>query len=294
MLRLKANARPYKTKARKYAPECQEFLESFNCKLVELGWVYENPRSRWACAALPVRKRGGTDFRQTTDYKPVNAQVEPLAGVMPNLQVDLQRVQGSTFFGLFDFVRGYWQLSLAKESQEVLSYMTHRKIYTPRRVPQGCADAALYFQTTIERCLAPLLFDHLLVWIDDFLLYARDVDEYLNKLHELLALLDHFGFKVSAAKSCLFKTKIKWCGRIISASGVEHDPERLRTLRNMPEPRNAGELQQFLCATNWLRDTLLDCARTALQVVLNKALASARRRTKRVAASIEITLDDRA
>ncbi|EGZ21546.1 hypothetical protein PHYSODRAFT_409623, partial [Phytophthora sojae] len=42
---MKTGCRPYKAKARKYAPEYQAFLESFNEMLVKLGWVYENPTS---------------------------------------------------------------------------------------------------------------------------------------------------------------------------------------------------------------------------------------------------------
>lgn len=100
---------------------------------------------------------------------------------------------GSMCFGLFDFIKGYWQLPLAKEWQEILSYMTHRKIYTPRRVPQGCVDAAFSFQSTMEQCFVSLLCQHLLVWIDGLLLYANDVGTYLLNLEELFALMDHMG-----------------------------------------------------------------------------------------------------
>ncbi|KAJ0400435.1 hypothetical protein ATCC90586_006519 [Pythium insidiosum] len=291
-IRLKKGAKPFKTKARKYPPEYQVFLESFNAELVEAGWVKENPSSRWACAALPVRKQGGREFRQTVDYKPVNAQVEPIAGIMPNLHVDLQNVRDCTCFGLFDFIKGYWQLPLDESSQEILSYMTHRRIYTPLRVPQGCSDAALFFQSTMERCFKPLLFKWLLVWIDDLLLFARDVDEYLHKLEELFGLVDMYGFKLSALKSKLFKSTVKWCGKIINGKGVSHDPARIQALQDLPYPTNAGELQQFLCSTNWMRDSLVDYARAVrpLQDALDRAMSTASRRTKRVAAGIPVVL----
>ncbi|KAJ0408589.1 hypothetical protein P43SY_008936 [Pythium insidiosum] len=294
-VRLKKNAVPYKSKARKYSPELQRFLEDFNEQLVNLGWVYENPNSRWACPALPVKKAGG-EYRQTTDYKPTNLQVEPLAGLMPNLDVDLERVMGCVCFGLFDFIKGYWQLPLDEESQEILSYMTHRKIYTPRRVPQGCSDAALYFQSTMERCFASLLYEHLLVWIDDLLLYAKDVDTYLDKLQELFGLVDRFGFKLSVTrpttKSSVYRKEVKWCGRIINGDGVRHDPVRIEALVNLPVPSNAGELQQFICSTNWMRNSIIDYARLVrpLQDKLDAVLATAKKRTKRVATKIPITL----
>jgi hypothetical protein len=87
--------------------------------------------------------------------------------------------------------------------------MTHRKIYTPRRVPQGCSDAALNFQATMERCFAPQLNKHLLIWIDDLLLHAKDIDSYLVTLQELFRLMDEFGFKLSASKLHLFQSEIK-------------------------------------------------------------------------------------
>jgi hypothetical protein len=265
-------------------------MDDFNNKLEELGWIYENPNSRWACPALPVGKPGTNEFRQTADYKPVNAQIEGIVGVMPNPQVDLELVRGCDCFGLFDFIKGYWQIALDEACQEVLSYMTHRKFYTPRRVPQGCSDAALFFQATIEKCLQELMYKHLLVWIDDLLLYASGVENYLIELERLFELLDFFGFKLSVAKSSLYEQRVKWCGKIITGQGVSHDPERIKALTALPYPTNAGELQQFLCAANWMRESVVDFARAAkpLQEKLDLVLANASRRTKRVASGIGI------
>ncbi|POM64025.1 Hypothetical protein PHPALM_20509 [Phytophthora palmivora] len=205
---------------------------------------------------------------------------------MSDLQADLEVVKGAIFFGL------YWQIALAEECQEILSYMTHQKVYTPRRVPQGCTDAALFFQATIEKCLEELLHRHFLVWIDDLLLFATDVQTYLTKLERLFELLDFFGFKLSVKISRLFKHEVRWCGKIISGSGVRHDPERVRALQDLPYQRTTGELQQFLCASNWMRDSLIDFSRVSrpLQDALETALATTARRTKRIAAGIEIRL----
>ncbi|OWZ15878.1 hypothetical protein PHMEG_00010406 [Phytophthora megakarya] len=296
-IRLKKDVIPYKCKPRKYTPHLRKFLRDFNARLVELGWVYENPTSRWACPALPVRKPGSSnDHRQTTDYRPVNSLTETMAAVMPILAVILENAKGMKHFGLFDFLKGFWQLPLAEWCQEILSYMTDAKIFTPRRVPQGCSDAAIHFQQTMEKCFAGLLYEHLLIWIDDLLLFAADIETYLQKMQELFGLINDFGLKLSVKKSSLYQTSVKWCGKVVSEDGIAHDPERIACLRSMPEPTNAGELQQFLCAANWMRESLVDYARTVapLQTRLDTALASGKR-TKRVAAGIkiELTCDER-
>ncbi|OWY93828.1 hypothetical protein PHMEG_00036624, partial [Phytophthora megakarya] len=188
-----------------------------------------------------------------------------------------------------DFIKGYWQLALAKECQEMLSYMVHEKIYTPTRVPQGCTDAALFFQSTIQKCLEELMHRYLLVWIDDLLLFAADITTYLVKMERLFELLEIFGFTLSVKKSCLFEREVRWRLNIISGSGIKHDPERTRALKEMPNPKTTGELQQFLCAMNWMRETLVDYARP-LQDAFGNAMTSVSKRTKRVAADIAIGL----
>jgi hypothetical protein len=204
----------------------------------------------------------------------------------------LEDVKSAKVFGLFDFLKGYWQIALVEECQEWLSYMTHRKVYTPRRVPQGCTDAALFFQSTIQKCLEELLHKHLLVWIDDLLVFAEDVPTYLVKLERLFELLDFFGFKISPKKSSLFEREVRWCGKLINGDGVRHDPERIRALQELPYPQTARELQQFLCATNWMRESLIDYARISrpLQDALDAALSQASKRTKRMASGIMVDL----
>ncbi|GMF50219.1 unnamed protein product [Phytophthora fragariaefolia] len=232
------------------------------------------------------------DLRQTTDYREVNSKTEVMAAVMPILSMVMENARGKQHFGLFDLMKGFSQLPLAEFCQEWLSYMTDEKIFTPRWVPQGCADAAIHFQKTMEKCFTTLLYKHLPVWIDDLLLCAEDIDTYLDKLAESFELLNEFGLKLSVKKSSLYQKEVKWCGKIIDANGVCHDPARIDSLREIPYPSTAGELRQFICAINWMRESLIDYARhvAPLHNKLGEALAKTRR-TKRAAAGILIELD---
>ncbi|OWZ20110.1 LOW QUALITY PROTEIN: hypothetical protein PHMEG_0005519 [Phytophthora megakarya] len=288
-VRLKEGAQPCKCKPRKYPPHVRQFLREFNTMLEGLGWIYDNPTSRWASPVLPVKmSQELMNMRQTTDYREFNLRTDIMGAVMSILSLVMENARGKQHFGLFDFIKGFWQLPLAEFCQEWLSYMTDEKIYTPRRVPQGCGDAAIYFQKTMEKCFATLLYKYLLVWIDDLLLYADDIDTYLDKLKELFSLLDKFDLKLSVKNQ---PQEVKWCGKIIDANGVRHDPTRIEALRAIPYPSSAGGLQQFLCAVNWMRESLINYARqvSPLRRKLDEALAKTRR-TKRAAAGISIEL----
>ncbi|OWY95757.1 LOW QUALITY PROTEIN: hypothetical protein PHMEG_00034159, partial [Phytophthora megakarya] len=219
---------------------------------------------------------------------------EPLAGTMPNLNTKLECTKNKKHYGLFDFIKGFWQLPLAKNSQEILSYETDEGAFTPTRVPQGSCDAAIHFQATMEKCFHDMLYESRLIWIDVLLVFAESIDEYLRALEKLFATMNIYGLKFSAMKTQLYRQTITWCGRVISADGISHDPKRIDALTNMPAPSSAAELQQFICASNWMRDSLVDYARTIqpLQQRLDTAL-SGNRKTKRVAAGILLTLDSK-
>ncbi|GMF51001.1 unnamed protein product [Phytophthora fragariaefolia] len=78
----------------------------------------------------------------------------------------------------------------------------------------------------------------------------------------------------------LLQFQVNWCGRLISADGVAHNPARVDALQKLPLPASAGDLQYFLCAANWLRDSIIDYARHAapLQAKLDAALKGTTRR----------------
>ncbi|KAH9095716.1 hypothetical protein LEN26_017772 [Aphanomyces euteiches] len=89
----------------------------------------------------------------------------------------------------------------------------------------------------------------------------------------------------------LYTKQVKWCGRYLSESGVKQDPERIQALCAIPVPTNAGELQQFICATNWLRESITEYAQTVhpLQQCLTRAL-DGKSKKKRIASGIQISL----
>jgi hypothetical protein len=268
---LKSDIRPYRCASRKVNPLERRFMDEFCDTLMKAGVIWKNDQSRYCSPVNPVLKPEGrrmkkmavkewTDeeilqhFRLTIDYRVINSMTVPCAGSMPFQVEILENVKDASVLATFDLIKGFWQMPLAEASQELLSFMINGKIMTPSRVMQGHVDSALYFQKTMNNVCTPLLHSNLLVWIDDVLLYAKSMDEYLNVLETFLGLIEKHGLKLNPLKCSLYNTKVKWCGRIIDGNGVRHDPERLETLCRIPFPENAGQLQQFLCAANWMRD----------------------------------------
>uniref|UniRef100_H3H3G8 Integrase catalytic domain-containing protein n=1 Tax=Phytophthora ramorum TaxID=164328 RepID=H3H3G8_PHYRM len=124
------DAQPVRAQPRRYSPNDPSLLEH--------GFVFKNHRSRWASAPRIVRKREQNadptaDPRMTIDTRGVNERTDPMPWTMPVLEVVLGDLEGAKVFFVLDWFRGYWQLPLHPDSQELYSFVTHRGIYTPIR-----------------------------------------------------------------------------------------------------------------------------------------------------------------
>jgi hypothetical protein len=293
-IELKDGAEPYIAKTRPYSREDCEFMTQYNDMLVKGGIVKEVSDNRWASRVLLVKKKGHNlsllqSMRQVVDMVMVNTKVKPLAGQMPRSEYALSCAAGKPYHAVLDFVSGFWQILVTIRARKILAYRTHNKVFENERMPQGFVDSALYFQKMVEIVLGDLIPLSLAVWVDDILTFARTIDEHLELLETIFDRLHAKGFKLHAKKCVLFATEVKWCGKLVSDSGIQHDGARIQGLVDMSLPRTAGGLMQFLCACNWLRDSIPDYARTAaaLQAKLEASI-SGRKRTKRVASGISL------
>ncbi|GMG14688.1 unnamed protein product [Phytophthora fragariaefolia] len=72
---------------------------------------------------------------------------------------------------------------------------------------------------------------------------------------------------------------------VVSGDGVKHCPSRIEGLVSMPDPTNAGQLQQFMCAVNWMRQNIASYSELAaplLEVVDAAAKQVGSRKTKQL------------
>ena len=289
-IELLAGAKPFCAKVRRYSPPQAAFIRRKTDELLRLGLIRRNNTSQWACAPLLVPKDGPEQFRLTIDLRPVNRQTVPSSWPMPQIDAALAQLANDKCFANIDLCHGYWQMPLAQESQECQSFITPDGVFTPTRVLHGQTNAVFFFQSTLsELCLS--LRDVILQWLDDLLFHCRDEYHLLHSLREFFRICRASRIKLHAKKCEFFLKEVHWCGRVISAEGVKMDPRNLRALLDMPAPANGAQLQQFVCAANWMRSTIpefnkrLEPLTALLEEVLNKAGA----RKKRKAAKIKLT-----
>jgi hypothetical protein len=138
-------------------------------------------------------------FRFTVELRAPNAQTNPMASAMPNLEAMLQTTEGSSYYAKIDMCHAYWQLPLDKEIPEYMSIQTPLGVHTPTRTLQGGTDAGNNFQASTSEVFSALRAN-VLQWIDNFVIHARSEDQLLTLLGQYFSKCAEVGLKVHAEK----------------------------------------------------------------------------------------------
>lgn len=89
--------------------------------------------------------------------------------------------------------------------------------------------------------------EHIILWVDDYLLRDCSVENLLKDIHLFLAFNAKHNSNLQPAKLVLYTTSGKWCGQIITADGIHNEPSELGLI-NMDYPTTSEKLQNCICA----------------------------------------------
>ncbi len=303
-IQLKEGAIPRRMRQRRLSASEQGWLHAYLEELGQLGYMERVWSSAWAsnAAAPPKPVEPGTDLvdvayhnvkrRMVANYVYVNSQTVETGAPMPLLH-DMQGSIGQAIcFAKLDASKGYWQLGLDPESGNIMVIQAGSRLYKPLRAPQGATSSAQEFQSAMQNMVDDYYGKKVLVWIDDFLFWANNPEQLVSNLLCVLERTHAKGlkFSIEQGKADFYSTEMLWCGKLISPEGIRHHPGRLKDLTDMPEPRRASELVQFLSTANWMRDSLPEFAAIVrpLQDLLTMLIQHQKRRNKTAAAKISL------
>lgn len=266
-VRLKPDAQPVKCSARRLSPLHANHVAKHIKELVDAGYLRRNNRSRHASPPRVVAKSTPGEFRMTIDLRAQNQNTIPMPWPMPVLEAVLAFLAAARCFFNLDADKRFWQLPLDEETQELYTIMTTFGMFSPTRVLMGQTDAVAFCQATVEEIFELLLNHEVLVWFDDVLGHAPNPVQLMKILDRVLAQCVKYGLKLNPNMCLFYSTEIKWWSRIVSAKGISHCPERIAGLVAMLPPRTGGDIQQLVCATNWMRASIPQYAQLVAPVM---------------------------
>ncbi|GJP71187.1 hypothetical protein CLOP_g2032 [Closterium sp. NIES-67] len=106
----------------------------------------------------------------------------------------------------------------------------------------------------MNHILRPLLDECVVVYLDDILIYSRDMKQHVEHLRRVFEILRRERFYVKLSKSEFALEKVQFLGHLVSAQGVHVDPKKVEAVRTWKTPEN---VRATVCET---RDTTHESA----------------------------------
>lgn len=280
-VQLYSGAKPVRVPPRVYSEIVVEWFPRVLKELVDLNMIWKNLGAFWSSPCHVLCDTTGKPKRQTIDLRQVNQRLVPSAGVMPDLQVAINKASGFKYYTKLDFFKAYWFTEVDDETAQIFSFSTPKGIYSSKRMLQGYHSAVFFFQNSMETIINKADVDYCL-WIDDFLLWANTVEELIAKLNVVIPILTEHQIKINWQKTVWIATAVIYLGRQLSIEGTRFDPEKVEGIARLEVPTTGAELCSFIHTVGFMRSQVIDFGRISLPLLdlLEKAMKESGSRKK--------------
>ncbi|XP_068122518.1 uncharacterized protein [Hyperolius riggenbachi] len=214
--------------------------------------VIEPSSSPWAAPIVLVKKKDGS-LRFCVDYRKLNSVTIKDAYPLPRIEDSLLALGKAKVFSTLDLCSGYWQILVDKKDQEKTAFTTPMGLYQFKRMPFGLTNAPATFQRLMESCLGEFNFEHVLIYLDDIIVYSTDFHQHIQHLDVVFQKLRSYGLKLKPSKCHLFKPEVNFLGHVISKEGVKPNPEKVKLIKEWPVPTTIREVRAFLGIASYYR-----------------------------------------
>ena len=82
--------------------------------------------------------------------------------------------------------------------------------------------------------------------IDDILIFGRTQEEHNARLIKVLEKLQTVGLTLNSNKCEFSKPQVKFLGQVINCQGVSPDPDKMKAILHMEQPKNITDVRRYL------------------------------------------------
>lgn len=243
--------KPIAQQYRRIPPSQFEEVKQHIRKLLKNDVIREST-SPFASPIVLVRKKDNS-LRLCVDYRKLNEKTIKDKFPLPRVEETFDVLHGSSMFSTMDLTSGYNQIAVADDDKEKTAFTTPFGLYEFNRMPFGLTNAPATFQRLMQHCFREEVFNTLLVFLDDIIVYSKTLREQIDRLDKVFHILRKHGLKLKMRKCKFFQSSVKYLGHIVSKDGISTDNDKIKCIENWKVPETVKELKSFLGFAGYYR-----------------------------------------
>ena len=220
---------------------------------------------------LFVRKRDGS-LRLCVDYRKLNSITIRNSYPIPRISDLIESFKGAIIFSRLDLRSAYNLVRVKKGHEYLTAFRTPFGHFEYRVMPFGLRNAPSVFQRFIQDIFSDDIGLFLFVYLDDIIIYSKNLTEHIKHVHHVLSLLVKNGLYVKLEKCEFHVPETTFLGFVVSINGLSMDKNKVKSILEWPTPKNMNELQSFLGLCNYYRKFIKNFAiiMEPLRILLKK------------------------
>ncbi|GKA19859.1 reverse transcriptase domain-containing protein [Tanacetum coccineum] len=163
---LEENFKPVIQPQRRLNPKVQEVVKNKIVRLLDSGLIYPISNSLWVSPIHVVPKKGGMTVVLNDNNEPIPSRT----------------VTGwNEFYCFLDGFSGFFQIPIAPEDQEKITFTCPYGTFAYRRMPFGLCNALATFQICMTTIFHDMVKDFMEVFMDDFSIFGSVLGQRIDE-----------------------------------------------------------------------------------------------------------------
>ena len=173
------------------------------------------------------------------------------------------QLRGARVYSKIDLRTGYHQLRVRETDIPKTAFRTRYGQFEFTVMPFGLTNALATFMDLMHRVFHPYLYQFVVVFVDDILIYSQSEWEHEDHLRIVLQLLRDHQLYAKFSKCEFWLTEVRFLGLVVSTSGVSVDPEKVEAVMSWERPNSVFEIRSFLGLAGYYTRFIEDFSRLA-------------------------------
>jgi len=212
---------------------------------------------------LFVPKKNGK-LRLCVDYRKLNDITIKNRYPLPNAKEMRDRLHGAKIFTKLDMRGAYNLIRMAEGEEWKTAFRTRYGSYEYMVMPFGLTNAPASCQELVNRILRDLLDKTVIAYLDDILIYSRDIEKHKQDVKEVLIRLQTANLRLDPEKCEFHESEVEFLGYVVTTEGIRADPAKIKALQEYPKPETVKQVQSFLGTINFNRQFIEGFSKMAL------------------------------
>jgi len=171
------------------------------------------------------------------DYRDLNRASPKDNFPLPHIDILVENKANFSMFSFMDGFLGYNQIKMAPKDMEKMTFVTLWGTLCYKVMSFGLKNAGATYQRAMVALFHDTMHKEIEVYVDDMIAKLKIEEEHLVNLRKLFKRLRKYRLRLNPTK-CTFGVKSrKLLSFIVSPKWIEVDPDKVKAILKMPEPR---------------------------------------------------------